>query len=167
MATTTPTPTSQQLTLEIDSLLTHYLSLLDTYTSLRAELNALQSTINLNLARANFSAERGVQYNASLYPSSMSASMCCEITSPSSTSPEHSPSITVFGPSLQETSNPPPPIFGILTPSALRTARGDAVALVRDLGPRVVAVQAQMRELEIEVRRRRKTAKELDIVKET
>jgi hypothetical protein len=46
----------------IDALLEHYLSLLDQYTNLRNQLNALQSSMYQSIARANFSAERGVRY---------------------------------------------------------------------------------------------------------
>ena len=47
---------------EIDNLLQLYLLLLDEYTRLRDALNALQASIFQNLARANFSAERGIRY---------------------------------------------------------------------------------------------------------
>ena len=46
----------------IDALLERYLALLDTYTQLRASLNALQSAMYQHLARANFSADRGIRY---------------------------------------------------------------------------------------------------------
>lgn len=46
----------------IDALLERYLTLLDTYTQLRASLNTLQAAMYQHLARANFSADRGIRY---------------------------------------------------------------------------------------------------------
>ncbi|KAK3301968.1 uncharacterized protein B0T15DRAFT_287861 [Chaetomium strumarium] len=46
----------------IDLLLEHYLALLDEYTTLRGTLNTVQADIFHSLARANFSAERGIRY---------------------------------------------------------------------------------------------------------
>ncbi|KAK0621179.1 hypothetical protein B0T17DRAFT_471023, partial [Bombardia bombarda] len=57
----------------IDSLLQRYLSLLDEYTKLRASLNALQSAMYQNLARANFSAERGIRYGQGYFDERMQA----------------------------------------------------------------------------------------------
>ncbi|KAK3942449.1 hypothetical protein QBC46DRAFT_75712 [Diplogelasinospora grovesii] len=57
----------------IDNLLERYLSLLDEYTKLRASLHNLQSSIYQNLARANFSAERGVRYGQDYYDERMQA----------------------------------------------------------------------------------------------
>ncbi|AEO69467.1 uncharacterized protein THITE_130489, partial [Thermothielavioides terrestris NRRL 8126] len=55
-----PTDTSSYES--IDSLLAHYLDLLDEYTRLRDALHTLQADMFQHLARANFSAERGVRY---------------------------------------------------------------------------------------------------------
>ncbi|KAK4169321.1 hypothetical protein QBC43DRAFT_295892 [Cladorrhinum sp. PSN259] len=46
----------------IDALLERYLTLLDSYTQLRTSLNALQAGMYQHLARANFSADRGIRY---------------------------------------------------------------------------------------------------------
>ncbi|GAB1320696.1 hypothetical protein MFIFM68171_10906 [Madurella fahalii] len=49
-------------TATIDSLLQRYLLLLDEYTTLRTTLSTLQADVFQSLARANFTAERGVRY---------------------------------------------------------------------------------------------------------
>ena len=51
----------------IDALLERYLSLLDEYTTLRAQLARLQTSMFQHLARANFSAERGLRYGPDFY----------------------------------------------------------------------------------------------------
>lgn len=65
----------------IDTLLEHYLSLLDEYTTLRETLNGIQRDIYQGIARANFSAERGIRYGADHYDERMQATRRVEITS--------------------------------------------------------------------------------------
>jgi hypothetical protein len=50
----------------------------------------------------------------------------------------------------------PPRMFGILTPQSLRTAQKEAVEMVEGIIPRLVSIDAEMREVEIQVRRARK-----------
>lgn len=57
----------------IDTLLERYLSLLDEYTTLRTELGRLQTSMFQHLARANFSAERGMRYGPDSYDERMQA----------------------------------------------------------------------------------------------
>lgn len=59
---------------EIDALLERYLLLLDEYTTLRADLNTLQADIYQNIARANFSAERGMRFGQDYYDERMQVS---------------------------------------------------------------------------------------------
>ncbi|KAH6654800.1 hypothetical protein BKA67DRAFT_566253 [Truncatella angustata] len=59
---------------EIDTLLERYLHLLHEYTTLRTELRNLQTGIYQNIARANFTAERGMRYGRDLYDDRMQAS---------------------------------------------------------------------------------------------
>lgn len=66
----------------IDALLERYLSLLDEYTTLRAELGRLQAGMFQHLARANFSAERGMRYGPDSYDERMQAARRVEISSP-------------------------------------------------------------------------------------
>lgn len=58
---------------EIDALLERYLHLLHEYTTLRTELGSVQTGIYQNLARANFSAERGIRYGEDFYDDRMQA----------------------------------------------------------------------------------------------
>lgn len=57
----------------IDALLERYLALLDEYTTLRARLSQLQTGMFQQLARANFSAERGMRYGPDFYDERMQA----------------------------------------------------------------------------------------------
>jgi len=61
-------------TAHIDKLLEEYLGLLDEYTTLRAALSTHQADMYQNLARANFTAERGARYGQDFYDDRMQAS---------------------------------------------------------------------------------------------
>lgn len=67
----TPVTDTGALTEHIDGLLERYLGLIDEYTKLRSSLSDLQSRVCQNIARANFSAERGVRYGQDLYDQRM------------------------------------------------------------------------------------------------
>ncbi|KAK4211943.1 hypothetical protein QBC37DRAFT_425866 [Rhypophila decipiens] len=69
----TTTTSTAALGSTIDTLLQRYLILLDEYTTLRSKLNQLQSGIYQNIARANFSAERGIRYGQDHYDERMQA----------------------------------------------------------------------------------------------
>ncbi|KAM7223902.1 hypothetical protein V8F06_000918 [Rhypophila decipiens] len=69
----TTTTSAAALDSTIDTLLQRYLVLLDEYTTLRSKLNQLQSGIYQNIARANFSAERGIRYGQGYYDERMQA----------------------------------------------------------------------------------------------
>ncbi|TDZ74415.1 Coiled-coil domain-containing protein 115 [Colletotrichum trifolii] len=58
---------------QIDQLLERYLTLLDEYTQLRELLSKTQAGMYQNIARANFSAERGVRYGPDYYDERMQA----------------------------------------------------------------------------------------------
>ncbi|KAK3494420.1 uncharacterized protein B0T23DRAFT_108130 [Neurospora hispaniola] len=75
-ATASPSsPTEQDsYNTQIDALLTRYLLLLDEYTTLRSSLSSLQAGTYQNLARANFTAERGVRYGKEYFDERMVAS---------------------------------------------------------------------------------------------
>lgn len=73
---------SAKLSEEINLLLEHYLLLLDQYTELRSQLSVAQSAIHENIARANFTADRGIRYGEELYDARMQASRFCRITVP-------------------------------------------------------------------------------------
>ena len=55
-------PPTETETDTIDRLLEAYLALLDEYTALRATLHTRQADLYHSLARANFSADRGIRY---------------------------------------------------------------------------------------------------------
>ncbi|TLS23609.1 uncharacterized protein PpBr36_05850 [Pyricularia pennisetigena] len=59
--------------LEIDNLLERYLGLLDEYTKLREALGATLRSMYQNIARANFSAERGMRYGPDHFDERMQA----------------------------------------------------------------------------------------------
>ncbi|KAK1751818.1 hypothetical protein QBC47DRAFT_364171 [Echria macrotheca] len=65
---------------DIDTLLERYLSLLDEYVALQAKLAHLHGAIYHHLARANFSAPRGVRYGADYYDGRMQAVRRVNIT---------------------------------------------------------------------------------------
>lgn len=65
---------------QIDTLLERYLDLLDEYTTLRARLATLQSGVHQGIARANFSAERGMRYGQDHYDGRMKASRVLQIS---------------------------------------------------------------------------------------
>ncbi|KAI1504163.1 hypothetical protein F5X99DRAFT_372693 [Biscogniauxia marginata] len=58
----------------IDTLLERYLHLLHEYTSLREQLSTLQAGMYQDIARANFSAERGMRFGRDHYDERMQAS---------------------------------------------------------------------------------------------
>lgn len=47
-------------------------------------------------------------------------------------------------------------MFGILTPQALRMAQAQSVRMVEDIIPKILTVDAEMKEVEIKIRRARK-----------
>ncbi|PSR83613.1 hypothetical protein BD289DRAFT_369729 [Coniella lustricola] len=167
----------------IDDLLTRYLLLLDEYTTLRADLSRLQASAFQHLARANFAAERGARYGADQYDERMQASrtvadqgMLADAAAGIKLNEEPQPNIakqpkdtTTMSSAQDESEKPPSPSksplpartdplrwFGVLTPFALRQTQTSAVEVVERIVPRLVTVDAAMREVEIEVRRARK-----------
>lgn len=64
----------------IDDLLKHYLTLLDKYSTLRADLSRLQTATFQHLARANFTAERGLRFGPDHYDERMQALRRAQIT---------------------------------------------------------------------------------------
>ena len=67
-------PEEKDYNTQIDALLARYLFLLDEYTTLRSSLSSLQAGMYQNLARANFSAERGMRYGKEYFDERMVAS---------------------------------------------------------------------------------------------
>ena len=162
----------------IDTLLERYLTLVHEYTELRAQLNALQVGMYQNIARANFAAERGMRYGQDFYDQRMQASRRVEIETPdlnafavkrigtkASLSQEPKPdaeegaadgkdeeSSTASVAKLKD----PLRWFGLLTPMPLRQAQVQSVQAIEEVIPKLVSVNAEMAQVEIEVRRARK-----------
>ena len=177
----------------IDALLERYLALLDEYTRLRDRLSRLQSGVHQNIARANFSAERGLRYGQDQYDGRMRASRVLDIrveqqqgtgvpsfgVVDATTTAEIPDDGDVDSGSEEEeeegkgrkddsgegekekeesVTKPVDPLrwFGLLAPMPLRNAQGLSVEAVEQVIPRLVTVDAEMLNLEIEVRRARK-----------
>jgi hypothetical protein len=57
---------------------------------------------------------------------------------------------------VKERQRDPLRMFGILTPQSLRTAQKGAIEMVEGIIPKLVSIDAEMKEVEIQVRRARK-----------
>ncbi|RSM12682.1 hypothetical protein CDV31_006258 [Fusarium ambrosium] len=170
----------------IDALLERYLGLLDEYTQLRKSLSQVQSTVYQNIARANFAGERGMRYGQDHYDERMQAIRLLDIEVDDKGIPAFSMiDAPTEGPekeedaateendgesedktekdSTKESTQKKPkknrnPLhwYGIFTPLPLRTAQTQSVQAVEMIIPRLVSVNAEMLNVEIEVRRARK-----------
>ncbi|KAK1983681.1 hypothetical protein LZ30DRAFT_472065 [Colletotrichum cereale] len=201
----------------VDSLLERYLVLLDEYTILRERLGKAQAGMYQNIARANFSAERGVRYGPDYYDERMRASRVlgisadgrgvprfeivkpvdavtlsktadveaeaeaetreapgqkgegrapCDVDEAPRDESETTSADGVKGDTRaekdegtkkqQKKSSDPLRWFGILAPLPLRQAQTLSVQAVQDIIPRLASVDAEMKDVEIEVRRARK-----------
>ncbi|OIW33517.1 hypothetical protein CONLIGDRAFT_181074 [Coniochaeta ligniaria NRRL 30616] len=167
----------------IDGLLERYLGLVDEYARLRSTLSALQAHVYQAIARANFSAERGIRYGQELYDERMQASRSLAITPGEHDTPKFG--VVYHGDKLHgsqgdekheaaseaekedenqaddekaKVEKPSDPLkwFGILTPMTLRLAQGKAIEAVEQVIPRLVTLDAEMADVEIRVRRARK-----------
>ncbi|PHH72234.1 hypothetical protein CDD80_4667 [Ophiocordyceps camponoti-rufipedis] len=155
---------------QIDSLLQRYLALLDEYTKLRAQLSTLLAGVYQDVARANFSAERGMRYGESHYDQRMRATRRLTVREGDAGEPTFA---TVPSPEgaegpgqsrgedeaekpKQAACKDPLRWFGLFVPTALRTAQSQSVEAVERVIPRLVSVNAEMLAIEIQVRRARK-----------
>ncbi|KAM7205051.1 hypothetical protein V8F33_001292 [Rhypophila sp. PSN 637] len=182
----TTTTNTAALDNTIDTLLQRYLVLLDEYTTLRNKLNHLQSGIYQNIARANFSAERGIRYGQDHYDERMQAlrrvviqpaggiengsgSFSFEVVNQDSFSPDGSGVVQKKEDAKEgaeeekekpasKTPKSTDPLrwFGFFTPQPLRQAQTQAIKAVEEIIPRLVTVNMAMAEVELEVRRARK-----------
>lgn len=191
----------------IDSLLERYLSLIDEYSRLRAELTKLQTGVYQNIARANFTGERGMRYGQDHYDERMRALRVLDIELGEDNVPNFAmrnldpPVDGAAGDDRNQeepndskeeeekqgekkadvTSNPvestderrndeknkdgkktkkpnhnPLHWFGLLAPQPLRAAQTLSIQAVEEAIPRLVAVNAEMEHVEIEIRRAKK-----------
>ena len=58
-------------------------------------------------------------------------------------------------------------MFGILTPKALRLAQGGAIKMVEEIVPELVSIDAEMKEVEIKIRRARKNRAKAEAAEKT
>ncbi|KAF5643599.1 vacuolar ATPase assembly VMA22 [Fusarium sp. NRRL 52700] len=169
----------------IDQLLERYLSLLDEYGQLRQSLSRIQSDVFHNIARANFTGERGMRYGQDHYDERMQAARLLAIEQDASQCPtfsifpapdkdnvadkEETSSAEKSDASTTEAKEATSPTekkreqnknplqwFGLFAPVPLRTAQTHSVKAVEEIIPRLVSVNAEMLHVEIEVRRARK-----------
>ncbi|OLN93891.1 Vacuolar ATPase assembly protein VMA22 [Colletotrichum chlorophyti] len=175
----------------IDGLLERYLLLLDEYTTLRERLSKIQAGMYQNIARANFSAERGVRYGPDYYDERMQASRILSVSVPEGKkvpcfevvkAAEATEDAETPGPAAgdvneavagdegltsdaglkpekkkeKKRNNDPIRWFGILAPLPLRQAQALSVQAVQNIIPRLVSVNVEMMDVEIEVRRAQK-----------
>lgn len=161
----------------IDHLLERYLGLLDEYTRLRQDLSKLQADVYQNIARANFSGERGMRYGPDQYDERMRALRLLTID----VAEDDVPTFTLRAPETEEEKKSddaadaeeetdkaaddksktkmagnPLHWFGLFVPMPLRTAQSQSIQAVEQVIPRLVSVNAEMLSVEIEVRRARK-----------
>lgn len=196
----------------LDELLAHYLSLLHTYTTLRAELNTLTSQLHSHLARANFLSGRGRHYGQLDYDERMQATLRFEAGVRGAEATDAEGEMMVFAvhswdgdrrseeqpeqesvelekkdgeeleikgataegeepenSAAQQPSRPKPNLqnaalrqFATLPPQSLRQAQSTASQLIKELVPKLAAVDAEMRGVEIDVRRARKRARKAE-----
>ncbi|ATY63630.1 hypothetical protein A9K55_008494 [Cordyceps militaris] len=136
----------------IDGLLERYLVLVDQYAALSASLSAAQQRTFHALARARFTVDRGGGVGRDQYDERMQASRRVVVSRPAAAPPTFA--VTAEG--RNAAGNNPLRWFGVLVPQALRDAQSEAVRTVEDILPRLASVQAEMAQVEIEVRRARK-----------
>ncbi|KAI8662693.1 hypothetical protein NCS56_01073400 [Fusarium sp. Ph1] len=161
----------------IDTLLERYLGLLDEYTQLRKSLSQLQSDVYQNIARANFAGERGMRYGQDHYDQRMQAIRLLDIE----VDEKEIPSFSIIDAPIEEPEKEesaategndgesegkaekkpkknrnPLHWYGIFAPMPLRTAQTQSVQAVEKIIPRLVSLNAEMLNVEIEVRRARK-----------
>lgn len=158
----------------IDELLQRYLILVDEYSRLREKLSELQRGMFQDIARANFTAQRGMRYGQDHYDERMKASKQVSIAE---NEDSKLPLFTVSNKELDvetetsavsdDDSQPTPttapkkaanPLswFGVLSPPQLRSAQSQSIQIIDDITPRLTTIDAEMRHVEIEVRRARK-----------
>lgn len=172
----------------IDQLLERYLGLLDEYTRLRESLSQLQTGVYQNIARANFSGQRGMRYGQDHYDERMQASRLLAIdvdeqevlefkileapkedeeSTKEDNEDKNDTSANQKSTNLEtekkgSTEKKPKKVknplhwFGLFAPMPLRTAQTQSIQVVEQIIPRLVSVNAEMLNVEIEVRRARK-----------
>lgn len=164
----------------IDELLERHLGLLDEYTRLQQRLSKLFAGMFQDLARANFSAERGMRYGRDHYDQRMKASRRLSVEVRDMDVPVFAISYTGSGDEAGDEaeskaaaddenggehkqgkaeprqSNDPLRWFGLFASGPLRVVQQQSIESVESVIPRLASVNAEMLATEIDIRRARK-----------
>jgi vacuolar-type H+-ATPase subunit D/Vma8 len=155
---------------KLDALFEQYLNTLDQYQKTREQLSSQLSSGFMSLAQANFS-NKGRQYGQDYYDERMQAQRVLSIASDKDVlnvkcervkdeiSEDANGEETTQ--KLKFASKDPLRWFGVLVPPRLRSAQASFASVVEGPVPRLIILQHELRNLEIEIGRTRKMIKKL------
>jgi hypothetical protein len=157
---------------KLDDLLEKYLTLLDQYQTARQELSEYLSSGFLHLAQSNRSANAGRRFGQDYYDERMQASRRISIEAMDSGSlrigvavsaiPEPTPEENdEKGEQREQKAVDPLHWFGILVPTALRSAQANFISAVEGPIPHVINLTKELHGLEHEMSRLKKSTKKL------
>ena len=157
---------------KLDELVEKYLILLDQYQKARQELSEHLSSGFLDLAQANRSASAGRRFGEDYYDGRMQASRRISVEASDSRRLKFrmtASSVSESAPGEsdekeeQREQNVADPLrwFGILVPSALRSAQANFISAVEGPIPLIVNLTKELHGLEHEISRLKKSAKKL------
>ena len=154
----------------LDGLFEKYLILLDKYQKARQELSEHLSSAFLDLAQANRSASAGRRFGQDYYDERMQALRRVSVDGSESGPvgitvariPEPAPGENdEKGEQRKQNMDDPLRWFGILVPPALRSAQANFVSAVEGPIPHIITLTKELRELEHQIARLRKSTKKL------
>jgi vacuolar-type H+-ATPase subunit D/Vma8 len=168
---------AEDLLQRLDDLLEQYLNTLDEYQKARERLSANLSAGHMSLAQANFSNTTGRRYGQDHYDERMQAQRIISVsclrgdqeppfrfesaenakTEQGETGKEKTEKEAKCNPKTKD----PLKWFGVLVPQPLRSAQASFTSAVETSIPDLLNVQQQLRHLEIEIGRTRKSLKKL------
>jgi vacuolar-type H+-ATPase subunit D/Vma8 len=166
---------AEALLQRLDDLMEQYLHTLDRYQKAREALSKNLASGYLSLAQANFANNKGRRYGQDYYDERMQAQRGIQVSSSGeqeqalefecvkATALESSENTKESSDEEQAKSPPRDPLrwFGVLVPSPLRSAQTSFVSAVETSIPDLLNVQQELRTLEIEIGRTRKSLKKL------
>jgi len=184
---TTGSQNVEELMQKLDKLLEQYLDLLDQYQEAQKQLSTRLSAGYMSLAKANFANNAGCRYGQDYYDERMQAHRVVDISSVSGdgreevlqfkctqtpnlegserrTEPKEDNGHLALSDKESTVTNDPIRWFGVLVPPSLRSAQSSFIAVVQDSVPNLLNLQQEMRGLEIEIGRTRKSIKKLEKV---
>jgi len=160
---------------KLDSLLERYLGLLDDYERTRTELSKSMSSGFLLLAKTKSSAPNVTRYGPDSYDYRMKATRPISVSSDGHLQVNQEPDLKATSTTGEdvseglnekindiETTQPSNPLhwYGLFVPNSLKDAQKDFVTAI-DSTPSLLNISHDMRQLEIEVGRTRKSIKKL------